>query len=57
MSAILETEKSLEGRGRLLVRASGTEKLIRVMAEAPSEGEVLQVCEHVANVIREARGA
>jgi phosphoglucosamine mutase len=57
MSAILETEKSLEGRGRLLVRASGTEKLIRVMAEAPSEGEVLQVCEHVANVIREVRGA
>ena len=57
MTAIRDTEKSLEGRGRLLVRASGTEKLIRVMAEAPSEGEVLQVCEHVANVIREVRGA
>ena len=56
-AAIARTEHALEGRGRLLVRASGTEKLIRVMAEAPSEDEVAQVCEQVAAVIREVRGA
>lgn len=56
-AAIAETEKALEGRGRLLVRASGTEKLIRVMAEAPTETEVAQVCDQVAAVIREVRGA
>ena len=56
-AAIADTEKALEGRGRLLVRASGTEKLIRVMAEAPSDDEVAQVCEQVASVIREVRGA
>ncbi len=56
-AAITTTEKALEGRGRLLVRASGTEKLIRVMAEAPTEAEVAAVCEHVASIIREVRGA
>jgi len=57
VAAITETEQALAGRGRLLVRASGTEKLIRVMAEAPSEEEVLAVCEQVAGVIRATRGA
>jgi phosphoglucosamine mutase len=36
---------SLEGRGRVLVRASGTEPLVRVMVEAPTEEE----CRHVAS--------
>ena len=36
--AVAEAEKFLEGNGRVLVRASGTEPLVRVLAEAPEEG-------------------
>ncbi len=35
---------ALEGRGRVLVRASGTEPLVRVMVEAPSQEEADDVC-------------
>jgi phosphoglucosamine mutase len=44
----------LEGRGRVLVRPSGTEPLVRVMVEAPDEEE----CERVlARLVDAARGA
>jgi phosphoglucosamine mutase len=36
-AAIAEAEKFLAGNGRVLVRASGTEPLVRVLAEAPDE--------------------
>jgi phosphoglucosamine mutase len=32
-------ESALEGRGRILVRPSGTEPLVRVMVEAPTQDE------------------
>jgi phosphoglucosamine mutase len=38
-SAVEEENRKLEGRGRVLVRASGTEPLLRVMVEAPDEEE------------------
>ena len=38
-SAAAEVEKELAGNGRVLLRASGTEPLVRVMAEAPTEEE------------------
>ena len=37
-SAVDEENAKLEGRGRVLVRPSGTEPLVRVMVEAPDEG-------------------
>ena len=51
-AAIAAAEKALEGRGRLLVRKSGTEPLVRVMAEgldaALVENSVDAVCDAVA---------
>jgi phosphoglucosamine mutase len=44
-SAIEAQGKVLEGRGRVLVRASGTEPLVRVMVEGDSESEVKQIAE------------
>jgi phosphoglucosamine mutase len=35
--AVADAERYLEGNGRVLVRASGTEPLVRVLAEAPEE--------------------
>jgi len=42
----------LEGRGRVLLRPSGTEPLVRVMAEAPSAEEADAVCERLVAVVR-----
>ena len=55
VAAVKAADDALEGSGRILVRPSGTEPLIRVMAEAPTP----QVCEeHVDAIIRvlKARG-
>jgi phosphoglucosamine mutase len=51
--AIAETEEILAGRGRLLVRASGTEPLIRVMAEGPNEEELHILANRLAEFIRD----
>ena len=52
IAAAAEAERRLSGRGRLLLRESGTEPLIRVMAEAETE-EMCRCCaEYVADVIR-----
>jgi phosphoglucosamine mutase len=42
----------LEGRGRVLLRPSGTEPLVRVMVEAPSAAEADAVCERLVGVVR-----
>lgn len=49
--AIAKAEARLAGKGRLLVRPSGTEPLIRVMAEGPDEEELRQIVDEVAEVI------
>jgi phosphoglucosamine mutase len=51
-NAVDAANADLEGRGRVLVRASGTEPLVRVMVEAPTEGEADDVCEHLVGLIR-----
>ncbi len=42
--AVERESEALEGRGRVLVRPSGTEPLVRVMVEAPDEAECEAVC-------------
>jgi phosphoglucosamine mutase len=42
-AAIARESESLHGRGRVLVRPSGTEPLVRVMVEAPSSGEATEI--------------
>jgi phosphoglucosamine mutase len=45
-------EAELAGRGRVLVRPSGTEPLVRVMVEAPTEREADAVCGRLAELVR-----
>jgi phosphoglucosamine mutase len=51
--AIAAAESALGDRGRVLVRASGTEPLIRVMVEAETEDEASRHAEAVAQVVRQ----
>jgi len=46
----------LEGRGRVLLRPSGTEPLVRVMAEAPTAEEADAVCKRLADLVRDELG-
>jgi phosphoglucosamine mutase len=50
-AAIAAGHEALEGTGRLFIRASGTEPLIRVMAEGDDRHLVEQVAARVAGVI------
>jgi phosphoglucosamine mutase len=52
--AIERESASLEGRGRILVRPSGTEQLVRVMAEAPSADEADAVCARLVAIVESA---
>jgi phosphoglucosamine mutase len=45
---------ALEGRGRVLVRPSGTEQLVRVMVEAPTEDEAAAACARLVAAVEQA---
>jgi phosphoglucosamine mutase len=53
---ISAAQELLDGDGRVLVRASGTEPLIRVMVEAPTTEAAASTAEHLADVVRERFG-
>jgi phosphoglucosamine mutase len=46
----------LEGQGRVLLRPSGTEPLVRVMAEAPSQERAQEICDSLAGLVRAELG-
>jgi phosphoglucosamine mutase len=55
--AVEAESRGLDGRGRVLVRPSGTEPLVRVMAEAPTEEECNAVVARLAAVVERELGA
>jgi phosphoglucosamine mutase len=56
IEAVTHAEKALEGRGRVNLRPSGTEPLVRVMIEGPNEEEIHTLAESIASVIRRVSG-
>jgi len=54
--AVERESEGLKGRGRVLLRASGTEPLVRVMVEAESADEADAVCERLVGVVRRELG-
>ena len=49
--AVRAEEESLAGHGRVLVRPSGTEPLVRVMVEAPTAEDAAAICERIAALV------
>ncbi len=55
-SAVAETERLLNGDGRVLLRASGTEPVIRVMVEGRCREQVTRLAQTLADAVRDAVG-
>ena len=53
-AVIAQAKDRLAGRGRLVIRPSGTEPVIRVMAEADDAGEVTEVVDTICDAVRKA---
>lgn len=53
-TAIAEAEQMLSGTGRIVVRPSGTQPLVRIMAEGPEEKILREAVERVAEAVRRA---
>ena len=53
-SMIKEAEESLKGKGRLLIRTSGTEPVIRVMVEGQNKTEIENLIDNICESIKKA---
>jgi phosphoglucosamine mutase len=54
--AIASAEATLSGKGRVLIRKSGTEPLIRVMAECEDQGELLRLVDAIVDEVASVAG-
>ncbi len=52
VDAVAAAEAELAGRGRVLLRPSGTESLVRVMVEAPTHEQAASIAERLAVIVR-----
>jgi phosphoglucosamine mutase len=55
-AAVERESQALEGRGRVLIRPSGTEPLVRVMVEAPDRDECDAVCARLVRTVERELG-
>ncbi|HUP60186.1 MAG TPA: phosphoglucosamine mutase [Thermoanaerobaculia bacterium] len=55
-AALAKAQESLAGRGRILVRYSGTENLVRVMVEGEDAAMIRRIAEELRDVLREEIG-
>lgn len=53
-AAVKDCEEELKGEGRVLIRPSGTEPLIRVMVEGPDKEQITDIANRIVTAIREA---
>jgi phosphoglucosamine mutase len=56
-ASVVEAEATLNGNGRIVLRASGTEPLIRVMVEGRDAEQVRNSAETIAEAVRKAAAA
>jgi phosphoglucosamine mutase len=55
LQVIEKHEKELQGLGRMLVRPSGTEPLLRILLEGPDEAELLERKKDIENVVNQIK--
>ena len=55
--AISSAERELDGKGRVVVRYSGTEALARVMVEAESKEQIERIAGSIVSALKAALGA
>lgn len=55
LNVVNQVEKELAGRGRVLLRKSGTEPLIRIMVEGENEKQVTAMANRIAEVVKQVK--